>query len=67
VGFLKLAADAWLGHAARNADFHALAATELWVDSQRKRLFVSLDGEVEQFHTPLRYAIHERVLDVIVP
>ena len=67
VGFLKLAAEAWLGRATRNPDFHALATTELWVDSKRPRLFVSLDGEVEQLQTPLRYGIHHRALEVIVP
>jgi diacylglycerol kinase family enzyme len=65
--FLKLAAEAWLGRAERNPDFHALSTTELWVDSNRRRLFVSLDGEVEQMATPLRYAIHHCALEVIVP
>jgi diacylglycerol kinase family enzyme len=66
-GFLRLAAEAWLGRAERNRNFHALATTELWVDSNRRRLFVSLDGEVEQMATPLRYTIHHRALQVIVP
>jgi diacylglycerol kinase family enzyme len=67
VGFLKLAAKAWMGRAMRDPDFHALAATELWVDSNRRRLFVSIDGEVEQMATPLRYTVHPRALEVIVP
>jgi diacylglycerol kinase family enzyme len=67
MGFLKLAAKAWFGRAIRDPDFHALGTTELWVDSKHHRLFVSFDGEVEQMATPLRYAVHPRALEVIVP
>ncbi len=67
LGFLNLAAKAWLGQAIRDPDFHALTTTELWVDSNHPRLFVSLDGEVERMRTPLRYAVHPRALEVIVP
>jgi diacylglycerol kinase family enzyme len=65
--FLKLAAEAWLGRAAHNPDFHVLTTTELWVDSKRPRLYVSLDGEVALLSTPLRYTIYPGALKVIVP
>ena len=67
LGFLSLAAKALLGHAIRDPDFHALSTKELWVDSKHPRLFVSVDGEVMQMRTPLRYAVHSRAVEVIVP
>jgi diacylglycerol kinase family enzyme len=47
--------------------FEAMALPELRIDSRRKRLAVSIDGEVIDLPTPLRYRIHERPLRVLVP
>lgn len=48
-------------------DFDSLCTGELWIESRRKRLTASLDGEVVTFKTPLHYQIHARALKVMVP
>jgi diacylglycerol kinase family enzyme len=65
--FLKLVMDAALGRVEQNPNFQTLSARELFVESNRKRLYVSLDGEVELLATPLHYSVHNRALRVIVP
>jgi YegS/Rv2252/BmrU family lipid kinase len=48
-------------------EFDALSAPEIWVESPRSYVNVSLDGEIERLKTPLHYAIRPAALDVIVP
>jgi diacylglycerol kinase family enzyme len=64
---VKMLFETWMGRVAQNPDFHALTTKELRVDSNRSRLYVSRDGEVELLKTPLMYTVHHRALRVIVP
>jgi diacylglycerol kinase family enzyme len=65
--FVKMLFETWMGRVAQNPNFHALTTKELRVDSNRSRLYVSRDGEVELLKTPLMYTVHHRALRVIVP
>jgi YegS/Rv2252/BmrU family lipid kinase len=64
---LKLAVQAWLGRVEQNPALVTLSTDELFVESRRRKLYVSLDGEVELLPTPLHYQIHHRALKVLVP
>lgn len=66
-GLAALAVRALVGriHDALNVDF--LEAREMEVLSRRKRLHVSLDGEVMRLRTPLHYRIRPGALKVIAP
>ncbi|HSU95452.1 MAG TPA: diacylglycerol kinase family protein [Gemmatimonadaceae bacterium] len=69
----RRAALAWLSLAAllgrleQARDFEALTATELVIETHRKRVLVSADGEVQPMTSPLHYRIRPRALRVIVP
>jgi diacylglycerol kinase family enzyme len=65
--FLELAIDTVRGRVEKNPNFKTLSTRELFVDSNRRKLYVSLDGEVELLSTPLHYNVHHRALRVIVP
>lgn len=65
--FLRLGMEAWLGGLQSNSDFHSLTSRQLSVDSNRRRLPVSLDGEVEYMPAPLRYTAQPRSLRIRVP
>jgi diacylglycerol kinase family enzyme len=47
--------------------FEAMALPELRIDSRRRALPVSVDGEVMDFTPPLIYRVRERPMKVIVP
>jgi diacylglycerol kinase family enzyme len=47
--------------------FEAMALPEVRIDARRSRLAVSIDGEVMDMPTPLRYRIRSRPLKVLVP
>ena len=48
-------------------DLDVLFTNEVRIMSRRKRLSVSLDGELALLETPLQYRIRPRALRVIVP
>ena len=52
-------------HGARN--FEAIAVSEVTIDTKNRHARVSIDGEVTDLHTPLRYRIRRGGLRVIVP
>jgi diacylglycerol kinase family enzyme len=47
--------------------FDAMALPELRIDARRRRLPVSIDGEVITLETPLHYRVRPRPLKVILP
>ncbi|MEA2711292.1 MAG: hypothetical protein QOF78_3893 [Phycisphaerales bacterium] len=47
--------------------FETMALPEFRLDSKRRTIAVSIDGEVMDLQTPLAYSIRERPLRVIVP
>ena len=62
-----LSVAALLGKLEQARDFEALTATELVIETHRKRVLVSTDGEVQPMTSPLHYRTRPRSLRVIVP
>lgn len=48
-------------------DFEILCIEEAWIETRRRRLRISLDGEVAKLRTPLHYRILPKALRVLVP
>jgi diacylglycerol kinase family enzyme len=67
LGLLRLAGGALAGTIEGGTDFDSLCATEVWIESPRKRLNVAADGEIAAMSTPLHYRIRPRALRVLVP
>jgi len=64
---LVLALRALTGRLRQARDFDVLGANEIVIESRRKRLRVSTDGEVSVMTPPLRYRIRPRALAVMLP
>jgi diacylglycerol kinase family enzyme len=64
---VRLSLAALLGRLEQARDFESLTATELVIETNRKRVLVSTDGEVQPMSSPLHYRIRPRDLRVIVP
>ena len=64
---LMLALRALTGRLRQARDFDAMGATEIVIESRRKRLHVSADGEVTTMTPPLHYRIRPRALAVMLP
>jgi YegS/Rv2252/BmrU family lipid kinase len=64
---LRLALRALVGRLRGSADFDALTATRIVVETAHPRMSVASDGEVCDFTTPLHCRIRPRALRVIVP
>ena len=65
VGQLFRAATRGISETTRH--FEAMALPEFRIDSKKRRLPVSIDGEVTVLDTPLHYRVRPRPLKVIVP
>jgi diacylglycerol kinase family enzyme len=66
-GMARLALQALFGRLRKDRDFDLMCAQEILVDTRRKRLRVSLDGEVLRMRPPLRYCTRPAALRVMVP
>jgi YegS/Rv2252/BmrU family lipid kinase len=64
---VRLSLVALLGRLKQARDFESLLATELVIETNRKHVLVSTDGEVQRMRSPLHYRIRPRALRVIVP
>jgi diacylglycerol kinase family enzyme len=64
---LRLSLLALFGRVRQDRDFCSLCGDEAWIETRRKTLKVSLDGEVVRIETPLHYRIRPAALRVIVP
>jgi len=64
---LLLALRALFGRLRQARDFDALLATEIAVESRRRRLRVATDGEVTVMTPPLEYRIRPASLRVMRP
>ena len=64
---LRLAVLALVGRLRDDKDFFIAQAAEFRVETARKHLRVSLDGEVVRMAPPLEYRIRPLALDVVVP
>lgn len=67
IGLLKILAHGLFGNISDSAQLNSYKTQELWIESRRKYLHVSLDGEVTVLPTPLHYQIKPAALKVIVP
>lgn len=71
-GFLKIFWHVLLGRIGRHRnfqseDFEFQLLDELEIETKRKTLDVSLDGEVRKMKPPLRYKLHPKALQVVMP
>lgn len=61
---LKLAGLALIGRATTAPEFEVREVTKLEVNTKRKRVHVSRDGELVTLESPLRFVIHPRTLKI---
>ncbi|MBC7603010.1 MAG: diacylglycerol kinase family lipid kinase [Ramlibacter sp.] len=66
-GLVRLALRALFGRLEQARDFDMLLATSVVVDTHKKLMRVSTDGEVTKMETPLRYRSRPGALRVMVP
>lgn len=64
---LRLAIRALLGRLEQERDFHSFGLQRVEIRSRRRSLRVSLDGEIAQMTSPIRYSIRARSLSVFAP
>jgi diacylglycerol kinase family enzyme len=64
---LHLSLLALLGQLRQAHDFESLCVVEAWIETRRRWVKVSLDGEVARLETPLHYRTRPAALRVIVP
>ena len=68
LGLIRMALRALTGHLREDRDFTAITARQLTVRvKRRKRLHVSLDGEVRTMRLPLEYSVEPGALRVLAP
>ncbi|HEY8669011.1 MAG TPA: diacylglycerol kinase family protein, partial [Tepidisphaeraceae bacterium] len=66
-GLFVLALRALLGRLNESKDFESLCLKEVWIESSKKRLRVSADGELMRMSPPLHYQIRPAALKVMAP
>jgi diacylglycerol kinase family enzyme len=66
-GLVKMALAAVLGRLDRKRSFQMLDVTEAWIETRRKRVRVSTDGEICWMRSPLHYRLLPLGLRVIAP
>lgn len=67
LGLARLAMRALVGGLRQERDFLVFAATDVRIDTRRRRLRVALDGEVAIMEPPLRYRVRPGALRVLAP
>lgn len=67
LGLLWLVAQAFLGHWRASRRLQSFSATEVRVTSRKRRVMVSLDGEVTVMNSPLVFKVRPRALRVLMP
>jgi diacylglycerol kinase family enzyme len=67
LGLFRLALKALFGRLHADEDFDSFLSTEMEVETPRKWVFISFDGEVDQVGTPVQYRVRPNALRVIVP
>lgn len=66
-GLLRLAVRALVGRLSQADDFETFCIDEAQIESRKRTLLVTTDGEVTRMEPPLRYRIRPRALRVLVP
>jgi diacylglycerol kinase family enzyme len=64
---IHLSLLALLGRLRQAQDFDSLCVAEAWIETRRRWVKVSLDGEVARLESPLHYRTRPAALRVIVP
>ncbi len=64
---IGMAIAALFGRIGKTGALELFSLPEAWIDTPRRRVRVSTDGEVRRFATPLHYVLRSRALKVIVP
>lgn len=64
---IHLSLLALLGRLRQPQDFESLSVVEAWIETRRRWVKVSLDGEVARLETPLHFRTRPDALRVIVP
>ena len=67
LGLLRLAFLAVFGRLRGAKEFIALCSEEIWVETKRKLVRVSTDGEITMMTTPLHYRVRPGALRVFAP
>jgi diacylglycerol kinase family enzyme len=67
LGLLLLALRAFFKRLPEAKDFVALCISEVWIETPRRRVHVSTDGEVAVMQSPFHYRVRPGALHVIVP
>ncbi|MEO8809488.1 MAG: diacylglycerol kinase family protein [Rhodanobacter sp.] len=67
LGILRITLKGITGRLDQGADYDALSATEVVIETHRHRVRVANDGEVEWMTSPLRYRSRVAALQVMVP
>lgn len=67
MGLLRLAFRALFGRLNQDRDFHSVMVQEVEIRTRRRSVRVSLDGEVAQMTSPIRYVTRPRALRVLAP
>jgi len=67
LGLLQLFFRGLLGRLDQERDFHSTAVPSIEIRTRRRSLRVSLDGEVAQITSPIRFLIRPRALRVVAP
>jgi diacylglycerol kinase family enzyme len=67
LGLLRFAFDAMFGKLGDERDFDIVHAAAMEIDTRRRVLRVSTDGEVTLMRPPLRYRVRPGALNVITP
>ena len=67
VGVLRMIFAALRGRVKEAPEYEEVKATQVTITPHKRRLRVSLDGEVKRMHSPLRYSIKPGALQVLCP
>ncbi|MEO8398686.1 MAG: diacylglycerol kinase family protein [Ignavibacteriaceae bacterium] len=67
LSMLRFALNGLLNRLDQQKDFTIILTKKLLIKIKKKKIDVSLDGEVVKLETPLEYKIHPKKLNVIVP
>lgn len=67
LSLLFLAVETMMGRWRTSRRLQTFSASEVTVASPRRRLMLSLDGEIAVMPTPLRFQVQPRALNVLIP
>ncbi len=67
ISYVRLILKTLMGKLDQEKNFRILHNEEIIIDSDKKKLEVSIDGEVVKIDTPLNYKIYPRSLRLIIP